>query len=162
MSAWVTLLDHTSRSAGSPDLRADAGEHILAAWLDTPRPPHPLARRVDPLVLDPAGGSAYLSLLWPDRDALPLFDDPAVVHARRAALRCVAPRAVSTLTVDSRHFAGSLWVVDEPGRLAEDPFRLLGHPVHLAVGAGLLGRALTLVGPAQERYSGAPWPAGSF
>ncbi len=44
----------------------------------------------------------------------------------------------------------------------EDPFRLLGVPLHLHVGAGLLGTGPALVGPAQERYSGAPWPSGSF
>jgi hypothetical protein len=69
---------------------------------------------------------------------------------------------VSTLTVDSRHFAGSLWVTDDAARLADDPFRVLGRPVQLEVGGGLLGRTPPLVGPAQERYAGAPWPAGSF
>lgn len=157
MSAWVALLE---QPAG--DLSAAAGSHVLAAWLDCVRRPHPQARRVDPQVLDPAGSPAQLSLLWPDRDALPLFDDPAVVAARRSARRLPAPRAVSTLTVDQRHFAGSLWVVDHPGQLADDPFRLLGRPLQLAVAGGVLGRSHPLVGPAQERYAGAPWPAGSF
>ena len=157
MSAWIALLH-----APAGDLWATAGDQILAGWLDTDRRPHPQARRVNPPLLDPAGPPALLSLLWPDRDALPLFDDPAVVHARRAARRLPAPRAVSTLTVDSRHFAGSLWVVDESVRLSEDPFRLLGRPTQVQVAGGLLGRALPLVGPAQERYAGAPWPGGSF
>ncbi len=157
MSAWIALLD---RAAG--DLSAAAGQHTLAAWLDSPRRPHPQARRVDPRVLDPGGSPAHLSLTWPDRDALPLFDDPAVVAARRGARRLPAPRAVSTLTVDTRHFAGSLWVVDDPTRLADDPFWLLGPSLHLPVAGGLLGRSNVLVGPAQERYAGAPWPAGSF
>lgn len=157
MSAWLALLN---QPAG--DLSAEAGNHVLAAWLASERRPHPQARRVDPRVLDPQGGPAYLSLLWPDRNALPLFDDPAVVAARRAARRLPAPRAVSTFTVDSRHFAGSLWVTDDPAGQAEDPFRLLGRPLSLTVGAGLFGRSPALVGPAQERYSGAPWPAGAF
>ena len=157
MSAWLALLDH---AAG--DLNAAAGGHVLAGWLDSARRPHPLARRVAPLLLDPQGAPAQVSLLWPDLQALPLYDDPAVVQARRAAHRLPAPRALSTLTVDSRHFAGSLWVVDDVHRLAEDPFRLLGRPVHLPVAAGLLGRTPPLVGPAQERYAGAPWPAGTF
>lgn len=157
MSAWLALLD---QPAG--DLSAAAGEHVLAAWLDSGRRPHPHARRVDPRVLDPQGAPAHLSLVWPDRDALTLFDDPAVVAARRAARRLPAPRAVSTFTVDSRHFAGSLWVTDDPADLADDPFRLLGRPLRLTVGAGVLGRSPALVGPAQERYSGAPWPAGAF
>lgn len=157
MSAWVALLD-----AADGDLSAAAGDRVLAAWLDADRRPHPQARRVDPRVLDADGAPAHLSLLWPARDALPLFDDPAVVAARRGVRRLPAPRAVSTLTVDSRHFAGSLWVTDDAVRLEEDPFRILGRTLHLAVGAGLLGRAPAPVGPAQERYSGAPWPAGSF
>ena len=158
MSAWIALLD---QPAG--DLSAPAGEHVLAGWLDADRRPHPQARRVDPRVLDPAGASAHVSLLWPDRNKLPLFDDPAVVAARRAARRLPAPRAVSTLTVDGRHFAGSLWVADhDTPALLDDPFRLIGVPLRLAVGEGVLGRAHTLVGPAQERYSGAPWPDGTF
>lgn len=164
MSAWIALLDHAA--GGDPaagDLRAAAGQqHTLAAWLERPRRPHPQARRVDPRVLDPHGEPAHLSLLWPDRDALPLFDDPAVVSARRHARRVPAPRAVSTCTVDSRHFAGSLWVVDNRSRLADDPFWVLGRTLHLTVAGGLLGRSGPLVGPAQERYAGAPWPAGSF
>lgn len=162
MSAWIALLDRSADDLSAGDLSAPAGTHVLAAWLDGGSPPHPLARRVDPQVLDPNGGPAHLSLLWLRRDALPLFDDPAVVAARRAARRLPSPRAVSTLTVDSQHFAGSLWVVDQTQRLADDPFRLLGRPLHLAVAAGLLGRSPALVGPAQERYAGAPWPAGAF
>ena len=69
---------------------------------------------------------------------------------------------MSALTVDSRHFAGSLWVVDDAGRLADDPFRLLGRPRVLAVAGGILGRTPPLVGPAQERYSDAPWPSGGW
>ena len=156
MSAWVARL-----AGPAGDFSAAAGAHVLAAWLDADRRPHPDARRVDPRVLDPRGASAHLSMLWPDRGSLPLFDDPAVVAARRSARRLPAPRAVSTLTVDSRHFAGSLWVTN-PNRLSDDPFRLLGRPLHLPVAAGVLGRSAPLVGPAQERYAGAPWPAGSY
>lgn len=171
MSAWIALLD-SAPDGGAPadgatggipaDLTAAAGEQVLVAWLDAERRPHRHARRVAPEVLDPHGAPAHLSLLWPARDALPLFDDPAVIEARRAARRLPAPRAVSTLTVDSRHFAGSLWVTDDPGGLADDPFRILGHPLRLQVAGGILGRSAPLVGPAQERYAGAPWPSGSF
>jgi hypothetical protein len=157
VNAWVAQLEE---SAGN--FSASAGEHVLAAWLDADRRPHPEARRIDPRVLDPRGAPAHLSLLWPDRDRLPLFDDPAVVEARRQARRLPAPRAVSTLTIDSRHFAGSLWVTDDSNALADDPFRLLGPPIRLSVAGGVLGRSVPLVGPAQERYAGAPWPAGSY
>lgn len=160
MTAWLAL-DHPSGDL-TGDLAAAAGEWVVVAWLDADRRPHPHARRVDPRVLDPQGAPAYLSLLWPDRDTLPLFDDPAVVGARRAARRLPAPRAVSTLTVDSTHFAGSLWITDVRGRLADDPFRVLGRPQRVEVEAGLFGRAASLVGPAQERYAGAPWPSGRF
>jgi hypothetical protein len=102
-------------------------------------------------------------------------DQPALAAARPAAAvrrprrgagtargrRRRAPRCASTFTVDSRHFAGSLWVPARGDRLEDDPFRLLGRPELLDVGAGLLGAATRLVGPAQERYAGAPWPARS-
>lgn len=157
MNAWLALAD-----APLAVMHARAGEHVLSAWPDTDRRPHPLARRLDPRVLDLGGPPAQVSLLWPDREHLPLFDDPAVVQARRAALRLPAPRAVSSLTVDSTHFAGSLWVGDDVAGVSMDPFRLVGAVQVLSVGAGLLGRAVTLVGPALERYGGAPWPSGSF
>lgn len=157
MSAWLALAD-----VPLAPMSATAGAQVLSAWPDTDRRPHPLARRLDPRVLDPTGPPALVSLLWPDRGRLPLFDDPAVLQARRSALRRLAPRAVSTFTVDSTHFAGSLWVADDHVMAAMDPFRLVGPVRVLSVGAGLLGRAVTLVGPAIERYGGAPWPAGSF
>ena len=157
MSAWLALLP-----APAGDLRAEVGDgRVLAAWPDADRRPHPEARRCDPQLLDADGAPARISLLWPPRDRLPLFDDPVVVQARREARRRRAPRCASTFTVDSRHFAGSLWVPARGDRLEDDPFRLLGRPELLDVGAGLLGAATGLVGPAQERYAGAPWPARS-
>lgn len=161
MNAWLALLDEPAgdlcTTAESPD-----GARFLAAWHDSDRRPHPQARRVDPRVLDADGEAAEVSLLWPAREALTLFDDPAGVQARRTARTLPPPRCTSTLTVDSRHLAGSLWVPGPGGRLDEDPFRRLGVPLQLRVGPGLLGTGPPLVGPAQERYSGAPWPAGSF
>ena len=161
MPAWLALLDEPAGDLCAP---AVAGQRrwSLAAWWDRERRPHPQARRLDPRVLDAGGDAAEVSLLWPARDALPLFDDPAVVRARRTARTLPRPRCVSTFTVDSRHLAGSLWVPGPGGRLDEDPFRLLGVPLLLEVGPGLLGAGPALVGPAQERYTGAPWPAGSF
>lgn len=154
MTAWLALLD---TSPAEVDLRAPAGAGVLAGWRAARRRPHPEARRVDPRLLDPGGAAAWVSLLWPDHDMLPLFDDPAVVQARRNALRGIAPRAMSTLVIDSTHFAGSLWVVDDPGALGDDPFSGLGTPVLLQVGAGLLGSSPRPCGPALERYAGAPW-----
>ncbi len=134
---------------------------VLTAW-HSERSPHPDARRIDPAVLDPDGQPAWVSLFWPDRDTLPLFDDPAVQHARRSALVRPAPRAVTTATVDSTHCAGSLWVTDTLAQTWDDPFRLLGDLRLLQVCRGLLGRTVSLVGPATERYAGAPWPSGHF
>jgi hypothetical protein len=161
VNAWLALLDEPDgelcATARSPD-----GERFVTAWRDSTRAPHPQARRLDGRVLDASGPQADVSLLWPDRHALPLFDDPAVVQARRTARTLVRPRCTSTLTVDSRHLAGSIWVPGPGGRLDEDPFRLLGVPLRLHVGPGLLGTGPPLAGPAQERYRGAPWPSGSF
>ena len=157
MSAWIALLD---QPAG--DLWAAAGDGVLAGWLDVERRPHPLARRADPRVLDPDGEPAVVSLLWPDVARLPLFDDPAVVQARRRARAGPTPRCATTVTVDSSHWAGSLWAPRAGTDLRDDPFRLLGRPTVLHVGAGLLGQTVAFAGPAQERYAGAPWPAGSF
>ena len=161
MAAWLALLDEPDGDLSATARSADR-KHVLVAWRDSPRRPHPQARRLDPRVLDADGEPAEVSLLWPALHALPLFDDPAVVQARRTARALPRPRCASTCTVDSRHLAGSLWVPGPGGRLDEDPFRLLGVPLHLSVGSGLLGTGPALVGPAQERYSGAPWPAGSF
>jgi hypothetical protein len=161
MSAWLALLD-----APAGDLSANVSgaghRRVLAAWLDSDTRPHPQARRVDPKVFDAAGPPAIVSLVWPALEALPLFDDPAVVRARRVARWLPNPRCVSTLTVDTQHFAGSLWVPGEEGRVDDDPFRLLGVPLLLSVEAGMLGSGAFLTGPAQERYAGAPWPSGSF
>ena len=130
----------------------------MLGWPDAPKRPHPAPRRCDPALLDPFGAPCRVSLLWPDPYRLPLFDDPAVVQARRAALAGPWPRAVSTLTVDAVHFAGSLWVAEADVPL-DDPFALLGRPLVLDIEGGLLGAFPRPAGPAQERCSGAPWPA---
>jgi len=155
VSAWLGLFDERPEDA---DLATSADVRVLAGWRSARHAPHPEARRIDPRLLDPAGGAAWVSLVWPDREAMPLFDDPAMVQARRAVQRGAAPRAVSTLVVDSTHFAGSIWVVEHPDALGDDPFRKLGTPIVLRVGAGLLGSSPRPAGPALERYSGAPWP----
>ena len=171
MPAWLALLDGpagdlsasaVSSSAGSSSAGSQDRQWSLAAWCDSARRPHPQARRLDARVLDPLGAAAEVSLLWPALGALPLFDEPAVVRARRTARSLRRPRCATTFPVESRHFAGSLWSPGPAGRLDEDPFRLLGVPLRLHVGAGLLGAGPALVGPAQERYAGAPWPAGAL
>lgn len=106
---------------------------MFTAWHAEQRP-HPAARRIDPRVLDPDAEPAWVSLFWPDRDALPLSDDPAVQQARRTALSLPSPRAVTTATADSTHCTGSLWVTDTAARAADDPFRLLGRTRLVEVG----------------------------
>jgi hypothetical protein len=155
MSAWLALLDEHPEDA---DLAASADGRVLAGWRSARQAPHSEARRIDPRLLDPGGAGAWASLVWPAPEEMPLFDDPVVVQARRAAQRGIAPRAVSTLVIDSTHFAGSIWVVEYPGVLGDDPFRRLGTPMVLEIGAGLLGTSPRPCGPALERYSGAPWP----
>ncbi|MGI8614080.1 MAG: hypothetical protein ACR2KL_09105 [Nocardioidaceae bacterium] len=157
MSAWLAWLHATpSRHL---DLVATAGATTLAGWRGAHQRPHPDARRIDPRVLDAAGEPCWVSLVWPAEGAMPLYDDPAVLHARRLALTGVPARAFSTLVVDSTHFAGSIWVVDEAAALNDDPFRRVGKPRRLRVGPGLLGAAPRPPGPAIERYAGVPWPA---
>ena len=160
MPAWLALLDEPADGDLSAVAVSADREQRLVAWCDRARRPHPQARRLDPRVLDARGAAVEVSLLWLPRDALPLYDDPAVVQARRAARRLARPRCTTTFTVDSRRFAGSLWAPGPGGRCDDDPFRLLGRPVVLRVGAGLLGTGPALTGPAQERCAGAPWPAG--
>lgn len=156
MSAWLAWL------ATAPTQRCDvlvsAGSGVLAGWCSRPKRPHEDARRIDPGVLDPDGDAAWASLVWPALTALPLFDDPAVLYARRSALGGVSARAFSTLVVDGTHFAGSVWVVDSAAALGDDPFRRLGVSLSLRVPAGFFGSVPRPPGPALERYSGAPWP----
>lgn len=152
--SWLLLAD----TPVAAPLRAELQDgRWLLGWLDQRRP-HPQARRCDPRLLDPSGAAGEVSLRWPDRQRLPLFDDPAVLQARRRALAGPWPRAVSALTVDPVHFAGSVWV----GPPDSDPFQGLGQPQVLRVGLGILGTFPRPTGPAIERYAGAPWPAGGF
>jgi hypothetical protein len=161
VNSWLALVD---RPTGELCAAASDGTRRwwLAAWIGSQGRPHPGARRVDRRVLDPDGPSATASLLWLEDGQMPLFDDPAVVQARRAARARRSPRCVSTLTVDDRHFAGSLWVPARDGRTDDDPFWIVRRPRLLSVAAGLLACSAALTGPAQERYAGAPWPSGAF
>jgi hypothetical protein len=139
--AWLALLDEPTGDLSAPAVEPDR-ERYLVAWHDRARKPHPQARRLDPQVLDAHGDAAEVSLLWPALGTLPLFDDPAVARARRTARGLAPPRCASTspsTAVTSPARCGS------PVRAAgstRTPFRLLGVPLHLHVGAGLLGTDL--------------------
>jgi peroxiredoxin len=160
VTAWLALLDAPAGDLSAAAVSRDGRASSRPGTSTRADPIRSSSGR--PAAAGPARPPAQVSLLWPSLDALPLFDDPAVVRARRTARTLPRPRCTSTFTVDSRHLAGSLYVPGPGGRLDEDPFRLLGVPLHLHVGPGLLGVGPALVGPAQERYSGAPWPSGSF
>lgn len=137
----------------------------LAAWLRDAKPVRD-ARRADPRVVDPGGAAATISLVLPPRDALALFDDPAVQQARRGLLADPEPPAlVTTLLVDASHFAGSLTArrgPDATARLRDDPFARVWPARLLRVGAGVLGEVALPCGPGIERNgSGVPWPGAA-
>ncbi len=94
-----------------------------------------------------------------------LFDDPSVVHAIRQVASLPHVRAVTTLTVDAVHFAGSLLVTNQamveawPGWWSVDPFARLGSRRRMLVEGGLLGDHGAVLGPGTQRRAGAPWPA---
>jgi hypothetical protein len=156
VTAWLAWLPEASTEPS--ELLAEAGTGVLAGWTSSAKRPQPQARRIDPRVLDPLGDPAWVSLVWLPSTAMPLYDDPAVLQARRKTLDGPPARAFSTLVVDSTSFAGSLWVSDDREGVRADPFRNIGPGVALRVSAGLLGRTSRPTGPALERYSGAPWP----
>lgn len=132
----------------------------LAAWRG--KRPAPDVGAADPAALDARGEPAWVSLLLiaPERDVL--FDDGAVQEARRRVLAERPWAAVTTLSRDASRFGGSLLAARGPDarrRLAEDPFRLLGIPLRLEVGPGLVGVSPPLPAPIIERAGGLPWPA---
>lgn len=162
MNAWLALLP--SPAGDRPALAAEAGNPIgwLCVWSAGQRP-HPQALRLDPRLLAPDGGPCRVSLLTLPEQARPLADDPAAIQVRRRVLADGRPAAVSTLTANATHLAGSLTVAradrpDELCALLDDPFRQLGTPRVLNVAGELFGPVPPSGGPVTERYSGAPWP----
>lgn len=146
----------------APLMMAIDDDEWLAAWPvnagSTGSKPHPDARQCDPAMLDADGPAMEISLLWLAKEHMPTFDDPAVVQCRRNALSGNWGRGGCALTLDSVHFAGSVWL-DTPG---SDPFSLVARGRQVSVGAGFFSPTMRPAGPAIERYAGAPWPAGTF
>ncbi len=164
---WLALLsrrpDGALASAAASCL--DTGfQGWLAVWATESRP-HPDACRMDPAAVDVQGPTAAVSLVWPAASRRPLFDDPSVVQAIRRVAWVPHLRAVTTLTGDSVHFAGSLLATQPaiveawPGWWSLDPFRRLARRRRFLVDAGLLADRLTVLGPGTQRRAGAPWPA---
>ncbi len=171
---WLALLtgaDATAAHGGAkaPSLAAAAVSDVagkpvgvLAAWPSGAKPVA-AAVRADARIVDPEGGSAWVSLVLLARDRSPLFDDPAVSAALRRVLAGPPPDAVSTLVRDSSHIAGALTVRrSQPALLRDDPFRAVGPARVLLVAAGLLGTMAPVPGPVTQRYGGQPWPAAGF
>jgi len=101
-----------------------------------------------------------------DEDAALRFDEPEVQQARREALAWWMPMlgddlvCLSTFALDASRCAGAVTVAREPTWFEEDPF------ARLFPGTTVVADFFCLVpppsGPVIERYSGAPWPGGSF
>jgi len=166
---WLALVDAAPPTAdAAAALRSHDGAPAgwLAAWLQASKPVR-AARRADPRIVDPDGAASAISLILPDRAALPIFDDPAVQGARRSVLADAEPAdLVTTLLIDASHFAGSLTARRGPhalARLRDDPFRRVSSAMLLFVDGGLLGTVAPPPGPVIERHgSDVPWPGGRF
>lgn len=166
-ACWLALLpDRPDRTLVTSTVRCldDGSQGWLAAWA-TDSPPHPDARQVAPSVIDPDGPAAAVSLVWPIASRWPLFDDPSVVQAVRRVASVPYLTAVTTLTADPMHFAGSLLGTDPAivaawrGWWSADPFARLGPRRRILVGPGLLSARAAVLGPGTQRRAGAPWPA---
>jgi len=164
---WMAHLPHrpdVTLATATVHCLDGGSESWLAAWGAQTRP-HPDACRVDAAVIDPHGPAAAVSWVWPDSTARPLFDDPSVVHAIRRLTWVPHLRAVTTLTADPVHFAGSLLSTDPttaagwPGWWSMDPFTRLGPRRRMLVGPGLLSDRVAVLGPGTQRRAGAPWPS---
>ncbi len=127
----------------------------LCAW-PSGRKPHTAAARADAAFIDPEGPATDITvqIIEPGRE--PLFDDPSVQGLLRALARYDEPGlgAMTTLTRDSSHWAGAVFV-------GHVDFRALGTlgPVHYGhLRAGFASsRRQVLTGT--QRNAGAPWPA---
>lgn len=166
--AWLARLDTAPADADASAelLSADgAPAGVLAVWVRHEQPV-PGARRVDARVIDPGGEAGWVSLSILTEGAWPLFDDPAVQHARRRVLAEPPADLVSTLLADDSHYTGALTLrrgEDALSLLRDEPFARLGGSELLQVGPGLLGRVAAPTGPTIERHGSAqPWPWDHF
>ena len=132
--------------------------------------PHGPGRRlrIDPQCVgseEVADAYAHVCALT-DHDATLRYDEPEVQQARRDALEWWIPMlgdnliCISTLALDESRCAGAITVATDPCRFDYDPYAGLfpGTTVRTAI----FSRVTPPPGPVIERYSGAPWPAGSF
>ncbi len=111
------------------------------------------------------GAYAHVCALT-DADAQIPYDEPEVQGVRRDAMAWWIPLlghsfiCISSLATDVVHYAGAITVARDPARFDEDPFaRLFGGTT---VETDIFSPVSPPAGPVVERYTGAPWPAGSF
>jgi len=94
------------------------------------------------------------------------FDQPEIQQVRRDALAWWVPLlgqdfiCLSTLRVDSVHYAGAVTVARSPEYFDSDPFARIFPGT--AIRQSVLCPAPAPAGPGIERAAGAPWPGGRF
>jgi hypothetical protein len=115
---------------------------------------------------DPVPGAFAHVCARTDADAALPFDDPDVQQARRDALAWWIPLlggafvCLSTFALDASRCAGAVTVARRTDGFDFDPFaRLFPGTV---VETDLFSEVPPPPGPAIERYTGTPWPGGSF
>jgi len=101
-----------------------------------------------------------------DENAALRFDEPEVQQARRDALGWWIPLlgddliCLSTFALDASRCAGAVTVARSPAQFEHDPFARLFPAT--TVRTDFFCPVPAPPGPVIERYSGAPWPGGSF
>ena len=111
------------------------------------------------------GAYAHVCALT-DADAQIPYDEPEVQGVRRDAMAWWIPLlgdsfiCISSLATDVVHYGGAITVARDPARFDEDPFARLFEGT--TVETDLFSPVPPPAGPVVERYTGAPWPAGSF
>ncbi len=124
--------------------------------------------RIDARCLEggPVSGAIAHVCALADKDAALRYDEPEVQQVRRDALAWWIPMlgdrlvCLSTFALDASRCAGAVTVTREPVPFGLDPFaRLFPGTV---VPVDFLCPVPPPPGPVIERYSGAPWPGGSF
>jgi len=111
------------------------------------------------------GAFAHVCAL-PDPDAALRYDEPEVQRARQDALAWWIPLlgdeliCLSTFALDASRCAGAITVARSPRHFDADPFARLFSGTVAPV--DFFASVPPPAGPVIERYSGAPWPGGSF
>ncbi len=124
--------------------------------------------RADPRCFagDPVAGAWAHVCALADEGARVPFDFPEVQQARRDALGWWIALlgdslvCLTTLAVNSVHYAGAVTVARDPSLFASDPFaRVFPGTI---VRTDLFCAVPPPPGPVIERYNGAAWPGGTF